>query len=386
MKILHILMDIRSSWGGPVRSVRELIQIQRSFEIEVCVLSVKRDGVVEPFEGAEVMAFAPSFPGRFANSNGAIKWLRENARRFDLVLVSEIWSVMIQRAMRVLRDFGIPYVVQPRGSLDPYDLRKKSVLKRIAGPLIVRSNLEAARCVLTASPAEEERIQTFGARVTRRTLPHPVKANPPGDGGRLRSELGIPPETLLFLFLSRIDPKKRVDLLLDAFEVAAKLLPKCKLLIAGDGNPRLLSSLKHRARSLACAEDVLFLGFQSGRGKSDLLAAADLFVLPSDFENFGIAVVEALHAGLPVILSTGVQLWQGIVAAGAGLAFTEKVEDLSDILIRLGADPSLRATMKGAALSYAARFTPEELGREYFAFWSSLATAPACRANGSPER
>jgi glycosyltransferase involved in cell wall biosynthesis len=383
MKILHILMDIRSSWGGPVRSVRELVQLQRSFGFEVTVMSVKSVGAVEPFEDAKVMTFAPSFPSRFRNSSAAIRWLRENAGQYDLVLVSEIWSVMIQRAMRVLRRLGIPYVVQPRGSLDPYDLKKKGLLKRVLGPLIVRRNLEGARCLLTASQAEEERAQTFGAKTVRKTLPHPVKANPPGDGLRLRSERGIPPGAVLFLFLSRIDPKKRVDLLLEGYERAARRLPPSRLLIAGDGNPRLLDELKRRAQSLSCARDVEFLGFQSGQEKSDLLAAADVFVLPSDFENFGIAVVEALHAGLPVILSTGVQLWQGIVAAGAGLAFTGKVEDLSEIFIRLGGDAAARSTMKAAALSYAACFTPEVLSPEYFAFWSSFGKAPAAR-EGSP--
>ena len=381
MNILHILIDIRSSWGGPVRSVRELARIQREAGHEVSILSLAREGAAEPFGDATVIAFPPSFPARFGNSDEAIDWLSLNARRFDLVLVSEIWSVMIQRAMARLRAMGVPYVVQPRGSLDPYDLRKKGALKRILGPMFVKANLQGAHCVLTASEAEEERMETFGAKVTRKTLPHPIRPNPPGDRERLRNELGIPGETVVFLFLSRLDPKKRVDLLLEAFEQAAKRMPACKLLIAGDGQSQFVEELKKRASSLSCAAAVQFLGFQTGQRKSDLLAAADVFVLPSDFENFGIAVVEALHAGLPVVLSQGVQLWKGIVAARAGLAFDGKAEELASLLVRLGTEPGLRSTMARDALAYAARFTPERLAPEYAEFWASAAkgSGPALR-------
>jgi glycosyltransferase involved in cell wall biosynthesis len=351
------------------------VQIQQNQGIEVAVLSVKRDGRTEEFGAASVFTFPPSFPARFGNSSGAIEWLREHARSFNLVIVSEVWSVMIQRAMLTLRTLGVPYIIQPRGSLDPYDLRKKAFLKQILGRLVVRKNLEAARCILTASSAENDRLQTFGGKVTRKTLPHPVRANPVGDGSRLRDKLGLPKETLLFLFLSRIDPKKRVDLLIEAFHRAAGQLPPCKLLIAGDGHAPLLLQLKEQAKALSCAENILFLGFQGGKDKDDLLAAADIFVLPSDFENFGIAVVEALHAGLPVVLSRGVQLWQGIEAAGAGLVFPEKVEELAEILILVGNDPHLRETLSNAALTYAAGFSPEALTPEYMAFWSSAATS-----------
>jgi len=360
-----------------VRSVRELARIQRGAGNEVYILSLDRGGAAENFEGAAVVTFPPSFPARFGNSDGAIDWLTRNAHRFDLVLVSEIWSVMIQRAMRTLRHLGVPYVVQPRGSLDPYDLKKKGFLKQLLGPLFVSPNLAASRCILTASKAEEQRMQTFGAKVTRRTLSHPVNPNPPGDRQRLRKELGIPEETLIFLFLSRIDPKKRLDLLLEAFEKASEKMPACKLIVAGDGNPRLLAQLKKKAGSLSCAADVMFLGFQHGQRKSDLLAGADVFVLPSDFENFGIAVVEAMHAGLPVVISTGVQLWQGIVVAGAGMAFSGNAEDLAPMLVRLGSNPKVRSEMASAARSYAVHFAPERLTPHYSTFWSSVAKKPA---------
>jgi len=375
MKILHLLIDVRSSWGGPVRSVRDLVRIQRSLGIEVCVVSLKREGTVEEFEGARVMTFPPSFPSRFGNSSGAVQWLRENARQFDLALVSEVWSLFIQRAMSVLRECGVPYVVQPRGSLDPSDLKKKQKLKQILGPLFVRKNLEAAKCILTASDAESERLETFGAKVPRRTLSHPVRPNPPGNRQRLRAEWQVPPEMPVFLYLSRIDPKKRVHLLLEAFDRAAAKLPPCRLLIAGDGNPALVATLQEQAKSMACGKEIFFLGFQGGERKSDLLAAADVFVLPSEFENFGIAVVEALHAGLPVVLSTGVQIYQGIVAAGAGLSFGDSAVDLAEILVRLGTDAGLRWTMARAAATYAPHFSPERLAPVYSAFWSSMARA-----------
>jgi glycosyltransferase involved in cell wall biosynthesis len=373
MKILHVLIDVRGTWGGPVRSVKELVKMQRKLGFEPTVLSLDRAGKAEEFEGAaSVLTFAPSFPERFGNSNLAIQWLREHAQEFDLVIVSEIWSFLNQRAMSVLRGMKIPYIVQPRGSLDPSDLRKKGLLKKILGALIVRRNLEGANCILTASRLEETRLESFGARVTRKTLPHAVESSVLGDRESTRAEMGIAAESVVFIFLSRVDPKKRVDVLIEGFSKAG--IADAKMWIVGSGDEQLVRKLKKTASETPKPESIDFLGFQAGERKRNLLAGADVFVLPSDFENFGIAVVEALQAGLPVIISRGVQLWQEIVEAGAGIAVESgDAAGLSEAMRLLANSAEKREEMGKRAREMGQRFLPEHLYQVYDGFWRSCA-------------
>ena len=376
MRVLNILIDIRKIWGGPVRSVGDLVRMQRDLGMTPVVLSVDHGGEAASFEEAEsVIRCAPSFPRRFSNSNDTISWLKANLQSFDLVIVNEVWSVMIQRALALLRGSGVPYILQPRGSLDPYDLQKKGTLKALLGPWIVARNLAGARCILAASAVEKERLNTFGARVPIEVLPHPVGALPPGDREKLRGRLGLEKEDIAFLFISRLDPKKRLDLLLEAFSETRKRVPRARLLIAGGGAPRYAKGLEDLASRLPFREDVFFLGFLSGAEKQDALAAADVFVLPSDFENFGVAVVEAMHAGLPLILSKGVQIWKDAVDAGAGITFDGTAANLSETMAALAEDGDLRQRMAAKAAALAEAYSPGALTPAYSKFWRQQSPA-----------
>ena len=370
MRVLNILIDIRKIWGGPVRSVGDLVRIQRDLGMTPVVLGVDRGGEVALFEGAEsVIRCAPSFPGRFSNSNAAIAWLKANIETFDLVIVNEVWSVMVQRALALLRRRGVPYILQPRGSLDPYDLRKKASFKALLGRLVVAPNLAGARCILAASAVEKERLNTFGASVPVEVLPHAISPLPPGKRSTLRDRLGFGARDVVFLSISRFDPKKRLDLLLQAFVGTRKLVPNARLLIAGDGPSAHKKALKAMAAASPCAGDISFLGFLDGTGKQDALAAADIFVLPSDFENFGVAVVEAMHAGLPLILSTGVQIWKDVVESGAGIVFDGTAKDLRDGMASLASDENRRRLMGRHAATLAEAYSPEKLSAAYLSLW-----------------
>jgi len=384
MRILNVLIDIRKIWGGPVRSVADLVRLQRALGMTPVVLSIDQGGEAASFEGAEfVLRYPPSFPRRFTNSNTAIGWMKANLETFDLVIVNEVWSVMVQRALALLRGSSVPYVLQPRGSLDPYDLRKKAGLKALLGPCVVARNLAGARCVLAASAVEKERLNTFGASVPVEVLPHPVALAPSGDRETLRSRLGFHDAHLVFLFMSRIDPKKRLDLLLQAFLQTRAGMPNARLLIAGDGAPRYVKTLKEIAMKSPYASDISFLGFLTGAGKQDALAAADVFVLPSDFENFGIVVIEAMQAGLPLILSTGVQIWKEVVESGAGIVFNGTAKALGDEMTGLASDENRRRTMGSKAETLAEAYSPTKLAAAYSSFWRRQSLTEPQPQNGS---
>jgi glycosyltransferase involved in cell wall biosynthesis len=156
------------------------------------------------------------------------------------------------------------------------------------------------------------------------------------------------------LFLSRLHPKKQLENLLDALALLRERQPKaCWLLqIAGDGDPAYLNSLRQRVRRLQLDEHLQWLGYVEGEQKWRTLAAADWFVLPSASENFGIAAIEALAAGTPVILSPGVAVAEAITAAGAGRLCDPEPHALSSDLEASLAGPP--AAMRTAAMDLAA--------------------------------
>src|SRR5205823_4135109 len=139
--------------------------------------------------------------------------------------------------------------------------------------------------------------------------------------------------------------KKGLDLLLRAFAIVASQLPDASLMLAGDGDPEFVRSLKTEAAALKIDSKVAWVGFLRGDEKRAALADADVFVLPSYSENFGIAVAEAMAAGLPVIVSNQVGIHAEIAEAGAGLVVPCEVEELARALVYLLKNPEARRSM-----------------------------------------
>jgi glycosyltransferase involved in cell wall biosynthesis len=149
----------------------------------------------------------------------------------------------------------------------------------------------------------------------------------------------------IVLFLSRLDPIKGLDLLLPAFAKLRRQVPNVSLVVAGTGETEFVNGLKAKAESLGIAADVLWPGFLEGIEKQSALTDADLFVLPSYSENFGIAALEAMAAGLPVIVSDHVAIHREISQARAGMTVACDVNQITDALARLLSDSTLRRSM-----------------------------------------
>jgi len=151
-------------------------------------------------------------------------------------------------------------------------------------------------------------------------------------------------------------------MLLRAFADLERTDPELRLVIAGDGDPALTAGLKRQAEELGVAGRVLWSGFVTGAQKRWLLSRASVFVLPSASENFGIAVVEALTAGLPVVVTSGCGLAEHVAAWGAGIVTDGTAEAIRAALTELLANESLRVAMGEAGRRAAVR----ELSLESF--------------------
>ena len=184
--------------------------------------------------------------------------------------------------------------------------------------LCERPLLRGAAAVHCTSDAERIEVLAVCPTATAVVIPLSVPPFDPATDAAVRALLGARYGGPVVLFLSRLDPKKNVEVLLESFALLSPLHKSATLLIAGDGDPDYVTSLNARAETLGLAAQVIWAGRLDGNAKAAAFTAATVFALPSYSENFGIAAAEALAAGVPCVLSPGVAIAAKVAESGAG--------------------------------------------------------------------
>ena len=253
--------------------------------------------------------------------------------------------------------------MRPAGVLDTWGMRNKSrLVKALSVQLIEGPLLRSAAAVHFTTPLEQARAAELALHIRGVVLPTGAEIDPLPSEVRAPANAPAVGEKRVILYLARIHPIKRIDVLLRAY-ASLESRHATALVIAGDGDAVLLGRLKRLAAELGLADDVHWVGFAHGTLKNWLLSRASLFVLPSDSENFGIAVVEAMSARLPVIVTRGCGLADFVTRHGAGIVTDGTVEALRAALSELLANTE-RLRAMGAAGEEAAR---RELSLDAFA-------------------
>lgn len=213
-----------------------------------------------------------------------------------------LWDPAHSRLSGRLRKGGAAYVVSPHGMLEPWAFRNRRWKKLPYFHLIERRFLMGAASLFVTSTMEKDHLL--------RVLPHPrVDVLPLGcrdpqqpDRMRGREILGWSEDEKVMLYLSRVDPKKGLHLLFDALAGLPEVARSWRLVIIGDGPEDYLGEIKRQQQRLSGVLPAIeWVGAVWGDARWPYLQAADLFVLPTHSENFGIAVLEALHVGTPVL-------------------------------------------------------------------------------------
>ena len=262
---------------------------------------------------------------------------------------------------------GVPCVIRPLGVLNRYGMEnRRRSLKRLSFQFIEGPALRQAAAAHYTSNQERTEAEAAGATAPAAVIPLGIDlaafAKLP-DAERFFARWPQSRNRQIILFLSRVDPKKGLDLLLPAFAAMRARFPQSLLVIAGEGGADYLNALRQQAVRLGISEDVLWTGFLGGEDKLAAFSAATVFTLPSYSENFGIALVEALAAGLPCVTAAGVAVADEIRAADAGAVVPGEVPALATALERVLADPALRARWGANARRLAAeRFSLAAMG------------------------
>ena len=366
MRSLHVVPSLDDHMGGQVHAAVGLAaHLGARDDMHTELASTQRPGDDHAY--LDRMApdvprhvFARSWPeGRF-QSAGLGRWLHQAVPTFDVVHLHGVFHAPALHVRRACRSAGVAYVLSPHGQLDPFDLAKHRLQKQVYGPVAVRPLVADAAVVVLTTALEQERLVTYGGHARTAVVPLPVQAPGEGDRAGFRDRHGVPPDAVVVLFLSRLDVKKGLDLLVAALQ-GLDDLDDVWLVVAGSGDPDVEADLTRSLAGTALGRRCVRTGFISGADKDDAFAAADVLALPSRNENFGIVVIEAMAAGLPVVVSDETYVHGDITAAGAGtVCAAEDAASCRRALRPLLVDAAARHEAGRRAAKLAAqRFSPD---------------------------
>lgn len=395
MHTLHIIDSFSPSAGGPPESVRELAKAYLAVGSGIEMVCLDDPG--EPFLSGipcQVHALGQSYLGRYGFSPRLMRWLRENLGRFDGIVMHGIWSFPGVALRIAARRAGKPYAIFVHGALQPW-FRQKYPLKHLKKLLywpVQYAVLRDALAVFFTTDSERELAKTNFRPNTWNSVVVPLGITDPEERKRDPAEqietfyVRFPKlrGRRYLLFLGRLHAIKGCDLLLKAFATIAASVPDVDIVMAGPDQEGMQAKLQRLAEQAGIATRVHWPGSISGDLKWGALRACDAFVLSSHSENFGIAVVEALAVGRPVLISNKVNIWPEIESDGVGLVDEDTLEGTARLLRRwFNLLPEERDAMAACArTSFLGRYAMNQTAVAIDRLFSSVAS-PTGEGNGA---
>jgi glycosyltransferase involved in cell wall biosynthesis len=305
-----------------------------------------------------------------------IGFCRASLRNFDAVHIYGLYDLLGPAVSYFCRRQGVPYVIEPMGMYRPID--RNFQLKALWHRSVGKAFWQEAAMIVATSEMEQQELLEDGVPAAKIAIryngidPAFYTSLPPCGG--FRAKHGISPEEPLVLFLSRLIPRKGADILIEAF---ARACPESgRLVIAGpEGEPGYRAYLEKRARESGVETRVLFTGAVYDEEKKTLLRDADLFVLPSRYENFANAPAEAIACGVPVIITDACGI-RSLVEGQAGLVIATELEPLVEALRKLIHDKAFYTRMKEGCRRVAEQLNWDRLTEQMESYYAeALATS-----------
>jgi len=306
---IHIVPAISEEASGPSYSVVRLCDelINAGCQVELAALDWAP--IANPKGYLRVFPLGTG-PRRLGRSPAMARWLADQASsgRVQLLHNHSLWMLPNVYPGRVAKSYALPFVVSPRGTMSTWAMDSGSKVKRFFWPILQKPALDAVTCFHATAESEYLDIRRLGFKQPVVIIPNGVDLLP------FHSK--APNEMRTLLFLGRIHPKKGLDMLLPAWRVLQDRFPDWELLIVGPDNGGYLGKVRELANDLDLRR-VDFSGPLYGVEKLKAYSNADLFILPTYSENFGMSVAEALAAGTPAIVTHGAP-WSGLATHKAG--------------------------------------------------------------------
>jgi glycosyltransferase involved in cell wall biosynthesis len=295
MKIIHIVGSLDESAGGPSRSVPQTCE-------QLSLLGVNIEIVTRPSSNPVEVTTSNKFKVVFKSITQLIKYgLYLSKNKVDLIHLQHVWDPYIHVMARIARIKGIPYLITPRGMLEPWIMEQRSLKKKIGMLLYQKKDLKRANVIHATCKLEEKNVRNLGftnpisiipngVDISKFPIPEPIKIDKPKK----------------ILFLSRIHPKKGIELLIEAWADLSEIIRKDWIIeIVGNGDANYINSLQKKIEKQQLQNQIFIKEPVFGKDKITLFRESTLFVLPTHSENFGIVVAEALASFTPVITTMG---------------------------------------------------------------------------------
>jgi glycosyltransferase involved in cell wall biosynthesis len=309
MTNIHIVSSLDLNYGGPSKSVSDLAFNQSILAQKVSIFTIVSDNPY--FKDSP----HPNLSLRFVRKKNFKKDLicYINDIKFDILHGHGIWQMPVHHMAQLARKKNIPYIITPRGMLEPWALNAGKWKKKLALAFYQRKDLAKAACIHATAQMEADSIRKLGFK-------NPVAVIPNGIDISEFPVLTEKPkkENNTLLFLSRIHPKKGIENLIEAWKQLNKSLRQnWQIEIAGNGDKIYITTLQKLIDKKGLSEEIKIIGPQFGEAKLATYSRADLFVLPTYSENFGVVIAEALACGVPVITTNGTP-WHELNSHHAG--------------------------------------------------------------------
>ena len=391
MKVLHIIPSVAAVRGGPSQAVIEMVRGLRSQDVDAEIVTTNDNGKdllnvplyeltdrLEEYANVPIRFFPRFSPNinavrEFAFSGALTTWLWQHITEYDLVHVHAIFSYASTIAMAIARIKNVPYITRPLGQLCEWSLQQSKLRKQIYLNVIERSNLLHSKSLHFTAEQEKIEFNQLGLNIPNFILPHGVYVPTPilDAKTQVRKILHIPDQRPIILFMSRIHPKKGLEYLISALSKLKE--SNFALVIAGSGDPDYVNQIKDLLKTHDICDRTHMIGFVKSETKNLYLQGADIFALTSHSENFGIAAIEALAAGTPVLITDGVAIAPMVKEQAIGYVTKLDVEAIASIIQEFFDHPDI-AKQKGdrATLYIAEHYSWAKITRRLMAVYENL--------------
>jgi len=366
LKILHVVNMVAPRYGGAGIAAQLIARYQAKAGHKVTLLSTNVDfpnGLLsQPTntsfidDGYEKRLFSVQFRPLLL-SIPFIIWLKRKIYSFDIIHIHGLYRFPVTCSAMIARIAKLPYVISPHGSLDPFIYKQSHhnlLIKRLYENLFEFNNLRNASAIHYT--AKEEAKQASFLNFNNKSIITPIGINWEKygtlyDKGLFRKRFRINMEVPLVLFLGRINFVKGLDLLIPSFYHVIKRYPYAQLAIVGPDNEGYGTTVRSLANQYGVLDKIFFIDHLSQDEVVFAYTDADVFVLPSYSENFGITVVEAMACACPVVISNQVKIWPEIQEDGAGIVVNLEPSEIANAICQVLSD-----TKEGIAMGDRGRF------------------------------
>lgn len=294
MKVLSFVTSLELSHGGPSRSVPLQAKGLAEAGVDITLMTPRSEDMnILALEGSAVKlkVLSPSF-----SKKEIAKYLADE--RFDLIQIQSMWDLPYHKVMVEARRRGIPYIVTPRGMLEPWSLSQKAWKKKLAWWLYQRNDVQKSACIFTTARMEAGHVGNLGITTRKAVIPNGIET----DAYPCKASVDIVKKQVLFL--GRVHIKKGIEILFDAWKRIHPDYSDWQLLVVGNGEAGYIHSLEGKIEALGLKDSIKILPPAFENEKIHLYQESALFCLPSYSENFGMAIAEAMSCGTPVITTT----------------------------------------------------------------------------------